>query len=152
MREHPEAVRSVILDSVLPSIATIPGFWLNTHAGFDNLFQACAAEPACSAAHPRLEETSTGLVNKLEVEPLTTTVSDAATGENIGCCSCPGLGRGRNSTGVTVTIMLYVGAADHLSRGSENSQAPLLAAEALFILPQGVWWHTGPLTNSDVPD
>ena len=100
----------------------------------------------------RLEETSTGLVNKLEVEPLTTTVSDAATGENIGCCSCPGLGRGRNSTGVTVTIMLYVGAADHLSRGSENSQAPLLAAEALFILPQGVWWHTGPLTNSDVPD
>jgi pimeloyl-ACP methyl ester carboxylesterase len=52
MREHPEAIRSVILDSVLPSIATIPGFWLNTHAGFDNLFQACAAEPACSAAHP----------------------------------------------------------------------------------------------------
>jgi pimeloyl-ACP methyl ester carboxylesterase len=92
MREHPEAIRSVILDSVLPSIATIPGFWLNTHAGFDNLFQACAAEPACSAAHPCLEETSTGLVNKLEAEPLTTTVSDAATGENIGCWSCPRLG------------------------------------------------------------
>ena len=55
----------------------------NARAGFDNIFQACAAETACNAAHPDLEQTFTGLVNKLEAEPLTTTVRDPATGEDL---------------------------------------------------------------------
>jgi pimeloyl-ACP methyl ester carboxylesterase len=83
MRDHPEGIRSIVLDSVLPTTYTIPGNWQNARAGFDNLFQACAAEPACNAAHPHLEETFTGLVNKFEAEPLTTTVSDPATGEDL---------------------------------------------------------------------
>jgi pimeloyl-ACP methyl ester carboxylesterase len=83
MRDHPEGIRSVVLDSVLPTTYTIPGNWRITRAGFDNLFQACAAEPACNAAHPHLEETFTRLVIKLEAAPLTTTVRDPATGEDI---------------------------------------------------------------------
>jgi pimeloyl-ACP methyl ester carboxylesterase len=83
MRDHPEGIRSVVLDSVLPTTYTIPGNWWITHAGFDNLFQACAAETACNAAHPHLEKTFTGLVNKLEAEPLTTTVADPATGKHL---------------------------------------------------------------------
>jgi hypothetical protein len=83
MRDHPEGIRSVVLDSVLPTTYTIPGNWWITRAGFDNLFQACAAEPACLAAHPHLEETFTGLINKLEAEPLTATVRDPATGEDV---------------------------------------------------------------------
>ena len=83
MRDHPEGIRSVVLDSVLPTTYTIPGNWWITRAGFDNLFQACAAETACNAAHPHLEETFTGLVNKLEAEPLTTTVRDPATGKDL---------------------------------------------------------------------
>jgi pimeloyl-ACP methyl ester carboxylesterase len=83
MRDHPEGIRSVILDSVLPTNYTIPENWQNARAGFENLFQACAAEPACNAAHPHLEETFTGLVNKLEAEPLTTTVRDPTTGEDL---------------------------------------------------------------------
>jgi pimeloyl-ACP methyl ester carboxylesterase len=83
MRGHPEGIRSVVLDSVLPTTYTIPGNWWITHAGFDNLFQACAAETACNAAHPHLEKTFTGLVNKLEAEPLTTTVADPATGKHL---------------------------------------------------------------------
>jgi pimeloyl-ACP methyl ester carboxylesterase len=80
LRDHPEGIRSVILDSVLPTTYTIPGNWRNARAGFDNLFHACAAEAACNAAHPHLEATFTRLVNKLEAAPLTTNVSDAATG------------------------------------------------------------------------
>ncbi len=57
--------------------------WQNASDGFGNIFQACAAEPACNAAHPHLEDTFTGLVNKLEAEPLTATVKDPATGEDI---------------------------------------------------------------------
>ena len=83
MRDHPEGIRSVVLDSVLPTTYTVPANWQNARDGFDNLFQACAAEPACNAAHPHLEETFTGLVNKLEAEPLTTTVSDPATGKDL---------------------------------------------------------------------
>jgi pimeloyl-ACP methyl ester carboxylesterase len=83
MRDHPEGIRSVVLDSVLPTTYTIPGNWRNTRYGFDNLFQACAAKPDCNAVHPRLEETFTGLVNKLEVEPLTTSVSDPVTGKDV---------------------------------------------------------------------
>jgi pimeloyl-ACP methyl ester carboxylesterase len=82
MRDHPEGVRSVVLDSVLPTTYTIPRNWWITRAGFDNLFQACAAEAACNAAHPHLEETFTELVNKFEAEPLTTMVRDAITGKD----------------------------------------------------------------------
>ena len=83
MRDHPEGIRSVVLDSVLPTTYNVAENWQNTRDGFGNIFQACAAEPACNAAHPRLEETFTGLVNKLEAEPLTATVKDPATGEDI---------------------------------------------------------------------
>jgi pimeloyl-ACP methyl ester carboxylesterase len=83
MRDHPEGIRSVVLDSVLPTTYTIPENWQNARAGFDNLFQACAAESACNAAHPDLEQTFTGLVNKFEAEPLTATVHDPATGEDL---------------------------------------------------------------------
>jgi pimeloyl-ACP methyl ester carboxylesterase len=83
IRDHPEGIRSVVLDSVLPTTYTIPGNWRITRTAFDNLFQACAAETACNAAHPYLEATFTRLVNKLEAEPLATTVSDPATGKDV---------------------------------------------------------------------
>src|ERR1700722_8675812 len=83
MRDHPEGIRSVILDSVLPTTYTVPGNWQITRAGFDNLFHACAADTACNAAHPHLEATFTQLVNKLEATPLTTTVNDPATGKAV---------------------------------------------------------------------
>jgi pimeloyl-ACP methyl ester carboxylesterase len=83
MRDHPEGIRSVVLDSVLPTTYTVPANWQNARYGFNNLFQACAAETACNAAHPHLEETFTGLVNRLEAAPLTTTVSDPATGKDL---------------------------------------------------------------------
>ena len=83
MRDHPEGIRSVVLDSVLPATYNVAQNWQNARDGFDNIFQACASEPACNAAHPHLEETFTGLVNKLEAEPLTTTLKDPATGKDI---------------------------------------------------------------------
>jgi pimeloyl-ACP methyl ester carboxylesterase len=83
MRDHPSGIRSVVLDSVLPPTYSVPANWWNTRAGFDNLFQACAAEPACNASHPGLAETFARLVNELEADPLKTTVSDPAAGETL---------------------------------------------------------------------
>ncbi|MFZ1070314.1 MAG: alpha/beta fold hydrolase, partial [Methyloceanibacter sp.] len=59
MRDHPDGIRSVVLDSVLPTTYTVAANWQNARDGFGNIFQACAAEPACNASHPRLEETFT---------------------------------------------------------------------------------------------
>jgi len=83
VRDHPEGIRSVVLDSVIPITITVAKYWQSTRAGFDNLFQACAAEAACNAAHSNLETTVTELVNILEAQPLTTTVNDPATGEEL---------------------------------------------------------------------
>lgn len=83
MRDHPEGIRSVVLDSVLPTTYSIPANWWNARYGFDNIFKACAAEPACNAAHPHLDETFTRLVNQLEAKPLMTTVSDPATRQSV---------------------------------------------------------------------
>ncbi len=83
MRDHPEGIRSVVLNSVLPTTYNVAENWQNASDGFGNIFRACAAEPACNAAHPHLEATFTALVNKLEAAPLTTTVKDPATGEDI---------------------------------------------------------------------
>lgn len=83
MRDHPEGIRSVVLDSVLPTTYNVAQNWQNARDGFDNIFQACAVQPACNSSHPHLEQTFTGLVNKLEAEPLTATVKDPATGQNV---------------------------------------------------------------------
>jgi pimeloyl-ACP methyl ester carboxylesterase len=83
MRDHPEGIRSVVLDSVLPTNYTIPGNWWITRAGFDSLFQACMADTACNAAHPHFEKTFTELVNKFEAKPLTTTVRDPNTSKDL---------------------------------------------------------------------
>ena len=83
MRDHPEGIRSVVLDSVLPASYSIPVNWRNTQYAFDNIFQACVAQPACNTAHPHLEQTFTGLVDQLDAKPLTPTISDPNTGKNI---------------------------------------------------------------------
>jgi pimeloyl-ACP methyl ester carboxylesterase len=83
MRAHPEGIRSVVLDSVLPVNYSIPANWWNARYGFHNLFDACAAQTACNAVHPHLEATFTSLVNKLEMRPLTPAVADANTGTNV---------------------------------------------------------------------
>jgi pimeloyl-ACP methyl ester carboxylesterase len=83
MRDHPEGIRSVVLDSVLPTTYTIPANWRNARYGFKNIFNACATEAACNAANPHLEDTFTRLVNRLETSPLTTTVKDPNTGKDI---------------------------------------------------------------------
>ena len=65
MREHPEGVRTVTLDSsVPPNVVTLSGFWPNARDGFDALF----------ADHPGLERTFTPLVRKLERKPVVTVV------------------------------------------------------------------------------
>lgn len=76
MRDHPRGIRSAILDSTIPLSVTLPGFWDAARAAFDDFFAACAAQPACGAAHPRLAQNFTQLVIELEAQPVVTRVRD----------------------------------------------------------------------------
>ncbi|MFJ5778864.1 alpha/beta fold hydrolase [Streptomyces sp. NPDC093094] len=76
MRLHPQGVRSVGIDGVLPpSLAGGAVTWRAAREGFDGLFRACAEQPACNRRYPRLEATFERLVRELEARPLTTTVT-----------------------------------------------------------------------------
>ncbi|MGW6918862.1 alpha/beta fold hydrolase [Kitasatospora sp. NPDC054939] len=76
MRLHPEGIRSVGIDGVLPpSLAGGAVTWRAAREGFDGLFKACADQPACNTRYPDLKATFERLVVELEARPLTTTVT-----------------------------------------------------------------------------
>lgn len=80
MRLHPQGIRSAVLDSAVPpQRADPPDFWPNAGAGFRHLFEACRAQDACNAPFPRLEQTFTDLVRRLEAHPVSVTITDPQT-------------------------------------------------------------------------
>jgi len=82
LRDHPEGLRSVILDSTVPpSIVELSEFWPNARDGFQNIFRACTAQARCHSSFPNLERTFTKLVRRLESDPVRTTVPDPNTGQ-----------------------------------------------------------------------
>jgi pimeloyl-ACP methyl ester carboxylesterase len=63
LRDHPEGIRSLVLDSVVPpQVNLIEGFWPNAAEGFRALFDACRAQASCAAAYPNLDEEFTATV------------------------------------------------------------------------------------------
>jgi pimeloyl-ACP methyl ester carboxylesterase len=78
LRDHPEGIRSVVLDSVVPPQENVlEGFWPSAANGYRQLFDDCAADPACAAAYPTLEADFTALVRDLAANPRTVTVAGA---------------------------------------------------------------------------
>ncbi|MFC6984252.1 alpha/beta hydrolase [Streptomyces cirratus] len=64
------------IDSVAPSqFVTLPWTWGSTAEGIHNIFEACAAQPACKDRYPDLPRTLTEQVRKLEAHPLTLDVT-----------------------------------------------------------------------------
>jgi pimeloyl-ACP methyl ester carboxylesterase len=78
MRDHPEGIRSVIIDSVYPpEVNSWEEYGQNTAAEFDKLFQLCAADADCSAAYPDLQQTFETAVKGLNAQPVEYTGTDA---------------------------------------------------------------------------
>jgi pimeloyl-ACP methyl ester carboxylesterase len=79
LRDHPEGIRSVVLDSVVPPNQNLVDKWWEAPAsGLTAIFAACAAQPACAAAYPNLATDFTATVNRLSATPAEITVEDAA--------------------------------------------------------------------------
>jgi len=82
MREFPQALRSVILDSTVPPQSN---FLLesaqNMDRAFKQFFEACENDPHCNQDFPNLEKIYFDLVEKLDEKPAHVTVVDDETGE-----------------------------------------------------------------------
>jgi pimeloyl-ACP methyl ester carboxylesterase len=71
MRDHPEGIRTVTIDSVLPpDIVNLPLTWSSLREGVTTIFNDCQAQPACARKYPRLLEKFTQAVRQLEAHPL----------------------------------------------------------------------------------
>lgn len=71
MRDHPEGIRTVTIDSVVPpNIVSLPWTWSSAKEGISTIFRACAAQPRCARAYPDLMRTFVRVVRRLEAEPL----------------------------------------------------------------------------------
>jgi pimeloyl-ACP methyl ester carboxylesterase len=71
LSDHPEGVRSVVLDSVYPpEVEALHEEVQNGVAAFDAVFDACAAAPACATAHGDLAATFATLIDSFDREPV----------------------------------------------------------------------------------
>ena len=75
MRDYPQGIRSVILDSTFPlDVDFYSSIVPNADRAFNSLFDECAANPTCSRAYPDLEEKLYATAALLDAQPGQTTV------------------------------------------------------------------------------
>ena len=78
LRDHPQGVRSVVLDSVSPpNFNIVEDWWAAPASSFTAIFAACAAQPTCAAAYPNLEADFYATVNRLNESPVVVQTTDA---------------------------------------------------------------------------
>ncbi|MCB0164061.1 MAG: alpha/beta fold hydrolase [Anaerolineae bacterium] len=83
MRDHPEHLRSIILDAVVPpQLNFIPLVPQNTNRLFDQFFQACAGDEMCQAEYPDLETRFFAAVDQLNEQPVTLSITDPDSGQD----------------------------------------------------------------------
>jgi len=76
MRDHPEAVRSVLLNGIYPIEANLVGAVPQAfQAALNRLFDACLDDPLCASALPNPELGLVSVVDQLDREPIEVTVA-----------------------------------------------------------------------------
>jgi pimeloyl-ACP methyl ester carboxylesterase len=71
MRDHPQGIRSVVLESVLPPSVNYDEVGVDGAVrSLDLFFANCAAEATCSKAYPKLEDSFYELVRRANREPI----------------------------------------------------------------------------------
>jgi pimeloyl-ACP methyl ester carboxylesterase len=81
MRDAPQRIRSVVLDSTFPPQAHLyVNHAVNLERSLDALFDACASDATCRSVAPNLRGTFFNLVAQLDAEPAEVLVQDFASG------------------------------------------------------------------------
>jgi pimeloyl-ACP methyl ester carboxylesterase len=83
MRDYPDYIRSVIIDSTVPMekslLVDIPTTAVNSTL---HLLDSCAADPGCSSAYPNLESELYTVVEQLNADPIPVTLVNPLDGVN----------------------------------------------------------------------
>ena len=132
MRQHPERVRTAILDGVAPMQLLLPADVApDAHRALTLLFEQCAADAACAETYPKLQERFTSLLDSLGRAPARTTVPHPVTGrpEEVEI--------GREVFVQTLRALLYQPEATSLvpfsiARASERDFRPMIAQAQLI--------------------
>lgn len=81
LRQHPENLRSVIMDGVVPPQVNFNLLGAQTeNRAFTRLFEACRQDPACNSKYPDLEKVFFDLVDQLDAKPALVKMTDSETG------------------------------------------------------------------------
>jgi pimeloyl-ACP methyl ester carboxylesterase len=79
LRDHPEGIRSIVVDSLVPPQSNlVQQMWPSAAEGLDALFAACAAQLSCASAYPELASEFTATVNRLAGDPAVIDVPGAS--------------------------------------------------------------------------
>ena len=82
MRDHPERIRSVVMNSVVPLEKSL---FIDTSTvateGVMRLIDACAADEACNSAYPDLEDVLFEVIDRLNAEPVPITITNPLDGQ-----------------------------------------------------------------------
>ncbi len=82
VRDYPEGIRSVILDSSYPLAANLQTETaVNADRALSVFFAGCDADEACAAAYPDLAQVFADLVDELNAEPVSVEVFNLADGQ-----------------------------------------------------------------------
>lgn len=82
MRLNPGALRSVVLDAVVPpQLSFIAEIGQSQQRAFEALFAGCAADPACNRAYPNLRDRFYALVAEWNAAPVRIPLTNPADGE-----------------------------------------------------------------------
>lgn len=78
VRDRPDGIRSVVLDSLVPpQVNLVEQMWPSAAEGLAALFDACAAQPSCDRAYPDLAGQFSATVRRLAAEPMVVNVPGA---------------------------------------------------------------------------
>jgi pimeloyl-ACP methyl ester carboxylesterase len=81
MRQHPEHVRTTVLDGVAPMGLYLPlDMPRDGQRALDLLFEHCEKEPSCAKAFPELRTRVQAMLERMEKEPVKATVNHPLTG------------------------------------------------------------------------
>jgi pimeloyl-ACP methyl ester carboxylesterase len=85
VRDHPEAVRSVVLDATYPLQAELnQDVGANYSRALNLVFDRCAADPDCAAAYPDLRTTFDDLIAAANDDPTVIQITNYRSGEPVG--------------------------------------------------------------------
>jgi pimeloyl-ACP methyl ester carboxylesterase len=81
MRDYPQGIRSVVLESTLPPQVNYDEAGVDAIVrSLNTLFRNCKSDARCAVAYPKLEEEFYAVVSRLNKQPISASVKDAKTG------------------------------------------------------------------------